>query len=120
MVIPHRTIALPAREIAEYLGLYGQPQSFDLFEKENGRRASITFRYGEKWGDTQHFTYLRQDLLERYLAEIGGELIWVIWGERRQLSQNPEAPYEPLQDASHEHFQEVKAYSNIQKASGGS
>ena len=120
IVIPHRTIALPAREIAEYLCLCGQSQSFDLFEKENGRRASITFQYGEKWGETQHFTYLRQDLLERYLAEIGGELIWVIWGERRQLSQNPDAPYEPLQDAPYEHFQEVKAYSDIRKASGGS
>ena len=119
VVIPHRTIALPAREITEYLYLYGQPQSFDLFEKD-GRRASITFRYGEKWGETQHFTYLRQDLLERYLAEIGGELILVIWGERRQLSQNPDAPYEPLQDAPYEHFQEVKTYSDIQKISGDS
>jgi len=117
IVIPQRTIVLPAREITEYLRLYGQPQNFDLFEKENGRRASITFQCGEKWGNTQHFTYLRQDLLERYLAEIGAGLIWVIWGERRQLSQNPDAPYEPLQDAPYEHFQEVKAYSDIQKIS---
>ena len=28
----------------------------------------------------QNFTYLRQDLLERYLEEIGAELIWAIWG----------------------------------------
>ena len=120
VVIPQRTIVLPAREIAEYLRLYGQPQSFDLFEKENGRCASITFQYGEKWGETQHFTYLRQDLLERYLAKINGELIWIIWGERRQLSQNPDVPYEPLQDAPYEHFQEVKTYRDIQEASGGS
>ena len=111
-MIPHRTIVLPAREITEYLCLYRQPQTFDLFEKENGKRASITFRYGEKWGETQHFTYLRQDLLERYLAEIGGELIWVIWGEHRQLSQNPEAPYESLPDALYEPFQKVEAYSD--------
>ena len=120
VVIPHRNIALPAREITEYLCLYGQPQSFDLFEKENGRRASITFQYGEKWGETQHCTYLRQDLLERYLAEIGGELIWVIWGERRQAFQNIDALYESLQDAPYESFQEVKAYCDIRKASGGS
>ena len=112
VVVPDRTIVLPAREITEYLCLYGQPQSFDLFEKETGKRASRTFRYGEKWGNTQHFTYLRQDLLERYLAEIGGELIWVIWGNKLLVSENPEAPYE--------HFQEVKAYSDIQKASGDS
>ena len=113
VVIPHRNIALPAREITECLCLYGQPQSFDLFEKENGRRASITFQYGEKWGETQHCTYVRQDLLECYLAEIDGELIWVIWGERRQAFQNINALYESLQDAPYESFQEVKAYCDI-------
>ena len=112
VVVPDRTIILPAREITEYLCLYGQPQSFDLFEKENGKRALITFRYGEKWGSTQHFTYLRQDLLERYLAEIGGELIWVTWGNRRLVSENPDDPYE--------NFQEVKTYHEIQKLSGDS
>ena len=114
VVIPARTITLPAREIAEYLCLCGQPQSFDLFEKD-GRRASITFQYGEKWGEVQQFTYIRQDLLERYLAKIGGELIWVIWGERRQAFQNIDALYESLQDAPYEPFQEVKTYCDIRK-----
>ena len=115
--IPPRTIALPAREITEYLCLSGQPQSFDLFEKTNGRRASISFRYGEKWGEVQHFTYLRKDLLERYLTEIGGELIWVIWGSRHQVFQNTEALYESFQDTPYESFQEVKVYSDITKLS---
>ena len=104
-IIPSRSVTIPSRQIAETLGLCGQPQSFDLFEKENGKRASITFRYGKEWGAMQHFTYLRQDLLERYLAEINGELIWVIWGERRQVLQNPDAPYK--------YFHEVKAHSDI-------
>ena len=108
----NRSVAIPSRQIAEALGLCGQPQSFDLFEKESGKRASITFRYGEGWGEMQRFTYLRQDLLERYLAETGSELIWVIWGERRQVSQNPDAPYK--------YFHEVKVYRDIQKASGDS
>ena len=109
---PYRSIALPSREITESLCLCGQSEGFDLFEKENGRRASISFRYGEKWGSVQHFTYLRKDLLERYLAEIDGELIWVIWGNRCLVSQNPGAPYK--------YFQEVKTYSDIQKPSGDS
>ena len=107
----NRSVAIPSRQISETFGLCGQPQSFDLFEKD-GRRASISFRYGEKFGERQYFTYLRQDLLERYLAEIDAELIWVIWGERRQVSQNPGAPYK--------YFHEVKAYRDIRKASGGS
>ena len=101
----NRSVAIPSRQIAEALGLCGQPQSFDLFQKESGKRASITFRYGEGWGEMQRFTYLRQDLLERYLAETGSELIWIIWGERRQVSQNP--------DASYKYFHEVKVYRDI-------
>ena len=109
--VPSRSVAIPIRQIAETFNLHGQPQSFDLFEKD-GKRASITFCYGEEWKDKQDFTYLREDLLERYLAEIGGELIWVIWGERRQVSENPGTPYK--------YFHEVKAYSDIRKTSGGS
>ena len=108
-VVPGRSVAIPIRQIAETFSLHGRPQSFDLFEK-NGERVSITFCYGEAWKDKQHFTYLRHDLLERYLAEAGSELIWIIWGERRQVSQNPGAPYK--------YFHEVKVYRDIQKASG--
>ena len=100
-IVPSRSVATLSRQIADSLSLCGQPQSFDLFEKD-GRRASITFRYGEGWGEMQKFTYLREDLLKRYLAEINGELIWVIWGERREVSQNRGAPYKS--------FQEVKVY----------
>ena len=96
-IVAARRVATPSREIADTFSLYGQPQSFDLFEKD-GRRASITFRYGEGWGEMQKFTYLRKDLLERYLAKIDGELIWVIWGERRQVSQNPGTPYKLFKD----------------------
>ena len=99
--VPGPSVITLSRQIAETLDLCGQPQSFDLFEK-NGRRASITFHRGEGWGETQKFTYLREDLLKRYLAEINGELIWVIWGERREVSQNRGAPYKS--------FQEVKVY----------
>ena len=102
-VVPDRNVETPSKQIAKTLDLCGQPQSFDLFEKENGRRASITFRYGENWGEMQYFTYLREDLLQRYLNDIDGKLIWVIWGEQSQPSQNPDAPYKL--------FQDVKVYS---------
>ena len=104
VVIPQRTITLPAREIAEYLCLCGQPQSFDLFEKD-GRRASMTFRWGEEWGEKQDFAYLRSDLLERYLAEIDGELIWVIWGEQNVIPPDEDTPYKL--------FHDVKVYHQL-------
>ena len=107
VVNPYRSIALPAREIAEYLGLCGQSNCFDLFERENGKRASISFRNGKIYGNIQHFTYLRKDLLARFLTEENGVLIWVIWGNRRLAYQNS--------DVSYENFQEVKTYHEIQQ-----
>ena len=98
------TIATPSKQIAETFRLCGQPQSFDFFE-QNGKLASISFGYGKDWPEMQRFTYLRKDLLERYLAEINAELIWVIWGERCLLSQDENAP--------HQHFQDIRAYSQM-------
>lgn len=111
VAVPGRSVTVPIRQIAETFSLYGHPQSFDLFEKD-GKHASITFCYGEAWKDKQDFTYLREDLLEHYLAKIGAELIWVIWGNRRLVSENPDDPYE--------NFQEVKTYRDIQEVSGDS
>ena len=101
-IIDSRNVAVLSRQIAEIFSLCGQPQSFDLFEKD-GRCASITFSCGKGWGEKQRFTYLREDLLKRYLAEINGELIWVIWGERYRASQD--------QDALYKRFEDVQVYS---------
>ena len=107
-IVDSRSVAIPCRQIADAFSLCGQPQSFDLFEKD-GRRASITFGCGEGWGERQKFTYLREDLLKRYLAEINGELIWVIWGERYQASQN--------QDPLYKQFKAAQVYSHIPRQS---
>lgn len=109
---PQRSIAVPTRELSDCLNLYKKPQSFDFFEKDGNRRASISFEYGDIWSNPQSFTYLRRDLLERFLAEIGGELIWVIWGNRLLVSENYDGAYKT--------FQEVKTYHEIQKISGNS
>ncbi len=102
---PRRSIALPTREISDCLNLYKKPQCFDFFEKNSNRLASISFEYGDIWSNPQSFTYLRRDLLERFLAEIGGELIWVIWGNRLLVSENYDGAYKT--------FQEVKTYRDI-------
>ena len=109
-IIPGRNIATPSRQIAEAFGLCGRPQSFNLFEK-NGRCASITFRYGEKWRETQRFTYLREDLLRRYLSDINGELIWIIWGEQCLLSQNEDALTNRIEELMY--FEEVMEYRQL-------
>jgi hypothetical protein len=84
VIVPARHVCVPTRELAEHLDLCSQPQTFDLYEK-SGRRASMTLRHGEPWHAEQRFTYMRQDLLQRFLCETHAELIWVIWGERLRL-----------------------------------
>ena len=95
--VPSRNVTIPSKQIAETFSLCGQPQSFDLFEKD-GRCASMTFRCGEEWGETQDFAYLRQDLLESYLEKIDGELIWVIWGEQNVVPPDENTPYKLFHD----------------------
>jgi hypothetical protein len=114
-IIPGRNVATPAKEIAEHLNLCGQPQTFDLFEKSR-RRASIAFRYGDDWHTVQKLTYLRQDLLERFLNETSSELIWVICGERRFFSDEL-ANYEPFasRHVSYKVFQDIKVFGKVKK-----
>lgn len=109
---PRRSIALPNREISDCLNLNKKPQNFDLFQKDSNRRASISFEYGDIWSNSQNFTYLRRDLLDNFLAEICGELIWVIWGNRLLVSENYDGPYK--------NFQEVRTYREIQETLGNS
>lgn len=102
---------VPAKELAEALDLCSQPQTFNLYEK-NGKLASMTLRWGEPWHTEHHLTYLRQDLLERYLKENDAVLIWAIWGERRFGSKS----IEELRDFSKGHrayqaFQTIKTYT---------
>ena len=72
---------IPARQIADLLGLVGRPQTFDQYDPE-GRLASASFEHGGRFSNRQHFTYLRKVLLDRYLEESGQRLVWVIYGER--------------------------------------
>lgn len=109
-IIAGRNIVVPSKQIAETFGLCGQPQSFNLFEKD-GRCASLTFRYGQKLTDTQRFTYLREDLLKRYLENIDGELIWVIWGEQCLVSQDQNTSIKPFEELTE--FEEVMAYRQL-------
>jgi hypothetical protein len=80
-VTPGFTAYTPARQIADDLGLTNRPQTYDLFDAD-GRRASHTGRHGGEFSNMQEFVFIRKDLLDRYLAESGQRLAWVIYGER--------------------------------------
>lgn len=108
---PGYSVQVPAKQIAKHLDLCNQPQTFDLYEK-NGRRASISLRYKDEAGNGQHFTFLRKNLLDRYLAETASSFVWAVWGER-------EKHYNSLSGASHiegstyKVFKDIKAYSEL-------
>ena len=71
----------------------------------------MTFRYGHKLTETQMFTYLREDLLKRFLKDIDGELIWVIWGEQCLVSQNQDTSIKPFEELRE--YDEVMAYRQL-------
>jgi hypothetical protein len=99
----------PARQIADLLGLVGKPQTFDLYDS-SGRRASATFRHGEQYSDKQEFTYLRKDLLDRYLEESGQRLMWHIFGERAILERDPGARRASEDGPPYVRYDEVRVY----------
>ncbi len=99
----------PARQIADVLGLVGRPQTFDLYDS-SGRRASATFRHGGRSSDKQEFTYLRKDLLDRYLKEAGQRLIWHIFGERAILEADPGARRASSDGPPYVRYDEVRMY----------
>lgn len=105
-----RSVLVPAKEIADFLDLCSHPQTFDLYEK-NGKRASVTIRWGESWHTEHHIIFLRRDLLDHYLQENNMCLLWAVWSERQFRSKNCEG----LDEFAKEHtpykaFQEIKSY----------
>ncbi|WJF85407.1 NACHT domain-containing protein [Bacillus subtilis] len=88
-IMPRYDVVVPCKQIANLLELVGQPQTYDLYEK-NGSKASITVDYRDSLGNHQHFTYLRKDLLSKFLQKEGYKLIWGLWGQKEILYKNEE------------------------------
>ena len=108
-----RSVLVLAKEIAEFLDMCAHSQTFDLYEA-NGKRASITIRWGEHWHTEHDLIFLRQDLLDHYLQENNLCLLWAVWGERQFSSKNMEV----LDAFAKEHrpykaFQEIKSYGDV-------
>lgn len=108
-----RFVLVPSKEIAEFLDLCSQPQTFDLYEK-NGRRASITIQWGDTWHTGHKLVFLRKDLLDRYLNENGYHLVWVIGGERQFKSiRNEDLDKFAEKYVPYKSFQEIKEYKDV-------
>ena len=108
-----RSVLVLAKEIAEFLDLCAHSQTFDLYET-NGKRASITIRWGEHWHTEHDLIFLRQDLLDQYLQENNLCLLWAVRGERQFKSKNNEVlDAFAKEHRSYKAFQEIKSYMGI-------
>lgn len=73
--------SLPSKRICEALSLKYRANKWDLHDDEHV--ASLCREVGAY--DSQisgSFSYLRRDLLDRYLMQSGKTLVWLMWGER--------------------------------------
>jgi len=81
-VIPEGQSITPSKVIANYNNLFLKPQGSDMFD-QSGNLASTTFVVGEKYGDMTEFTYIRRDLLEKYLRATNKKILHIQWAEKR-------------------------------------
>lgn len=78
---PNGGTEFPSVELCEALGLSYRTGQSDLHDTQGV--ASLYRKIGEDDKEAHgHLSYLRADLLDRYLATTGKALVWFVWGER--------------------------------------
>lgn len=107
----HTTVV--GKEIANYLGLINQPQTFDLLDID-GKPASINIEFHKDYNNSHSFVYIRKDLLDKYLSETNSKFVSVIWGERDvrfKTDERREEFFETHPFTEYKVFQEIIEYS---------
>lgn len=73
--------SLPSKLLCEALGLRYRANNWDLYDASGV--ASLYREVGEYGSQISgSFSYLRRELLDRYLTQSGMALVWLMWGER--------------------------------------
>lgn len=74
-------VSLPSKRLCETLNLRYRANKLDLYDTSGV--ASIYRKVGEYGSQVSgSLSYLRRDLLDRYLLQSGKTLVWLMWGER--------------------------------------
>jgi hypothetical protein len=88
-----------AKEISSDLELLGQPQTFDLFTKDNVKGTFNVSDLDNDFNNQQRMFFIKENLLKTYLGKNDLILIWAIWGEREyswaqidKLFHGPDCP----------------------------
>ena len=97
------------KQFAQSSGLAHLPQTHDLQTKEGVRVThGIAFRPND-FNNSEHFFFVREDILQAYLKKSDLAMVWAVWGER-ELSykqMNRAHPDGDLAGFSHGDFQVV-------------
>lgn len=87
-----RNPTLPSRQLCDSAQLTMVVPDWD-FVDPNGRKGVLVSKSGEQYGPSQEFTYIRQDLLDRYLKRRRAVLVWSVSGERRVLYKDDDGDF---------------------------
>ena len=71
---------VPSPALCERLGLINHAQQFDLYDSEGAIASICLIRKQDKI--SSQLLYMREDLFNRYAAETGQAIGWLVWGER--------------------------------------
>lgn len=105
---PHGGTEFPSTELCEALGLTYRAGQWDLHDAQG--IASLYREVNEDDKEVHgHLSYLRADLLDRYLATTGKALVWLLWGERGRhyRATDSQSLHELLADHKHIHKRAV-------------
>lgn len=105
---PNGGAELPSTELCEALDLRYRAHEWDLHDAQGV--ASLYREIGEDHKEAHgHLSYLRADLLDRYLAATGKALVWLVWGERglHYRATESRSLHELLADHKHIHKRAV-------------
>lgn len=108
---------LPSKALCATLSLRYSVNKWDLHDAAGV--ASLYRKVGEYGSQFNgHFSYLRRDLLDTYLAHSGKVLVWLMWGERRLHHRATETHNLHEYYANHQHIHKrihiYQPVSNIQ------
>lgn len=89
---------LPSPNLCQAVGLRYSPGLWDMHDP-NGVASIYRKLEAKSRTLSGHVTYLRADLLRKYLQETGQVLIWMMWGERGQHYRGHMSSGRDLHDA---------------------
>ena len=84
-----------SKELADYFDLVNQPQTFDLFDKNN-QKAFISLentKKNENFKVYQNLAFMREDLFDDYLSDKNLTFVWIIIASKELLGEENDFPF---------------------------